>query len=239
MIVVMFALPQESSDFRRTLQATHRKTAAGVMIGNCGPQEVAVAHSGVGTAAAGKIARAVLAAHQPQLVICTGFAGGLDPRLKVGDLVVATNHSSSMLVEESRSLLPAGSICGVLTTRQSAAESAGEKQRIATCTGAAAVDMETEAIADVCAAAAVPLLAVRAISDAAADPLPVPLERCYDLQRQRPRPLVLVSYLLRNPQRAAPFVRFVANLSRPRAALSSFLVAFIASHASEAGRPGS
>jgi hypothetical protein len=127
----------------------------------------------------------------------------------------------------------------VLTTRQSAAESAGEKQRIATCTGAAAVDMETEAIADVCAAAAVPLLAVRAISDAAADPLPVPLERCYDLQRQRPRPLALVSYLLRNPQRAAPFVRFVANLSRPRAALSSFLVAFIASHASEAGRPGS
>jgi nucleoside phosphorylase len=227
MIVVMFALPQESSNFRRALHETQPKLTGGVLIGRAGPEEVAVAHSGVGTAAAGKVVRAVLAEHRPSLVISSGFAGGLDPRLKLGDLVVATNYSSAGLVEEARSFLPAGSVCGVLTTSPTALESPEEKQRIAANTGASAVDMETEAIAAACMAAAVPLLAVRAISDAATDPLPVPLERCYDLARQRPRPLGLLAYLLRHPQHATPFLRFVANLTRPRAALARFLVEFI------------
>src|SRR4030095_9712648 len=75
--------------------------------------------------------------------------------------------------------------------------------------GAVCVDMGTGAIAAECARAGIPLLVIRAISDAAGDEIPVPLEVAWDLAVQRPRPVRLCAYLVRNPGRIGGFVRFV------------------------------
>jgi hypothetical protein len=73
---------------------------------------------------------------------------------------------------------------------------------------------------------------VRAISDGASDPLPVPLPAWYDLQAQRPRPAVLVGYLLTHPGAILPFIRFLRGLPAAQRALAEFLNAFLAEKAS-------
>src|SRR5438045_1900171 len=85
MTVVTFALPQESGDFRQAIRA------AG---GRLGGEEIRVVHLGVGPAAAAASAQRLLAEESPRMLICAGFAGGLDARVRTGDLVVADNFSA-------------------------------------------------------------------------------------------------------------------------------------------------
>ena len=85
MTVVTFALPQESGNFRQAIRE------AG---GRLGGEEIRIAHLGVGPEAAGSSIRRLLAAEIPRVLICAGFAGGLDARVRTGDLVVADNFSA-------------------------------------------------------------------------------------------------------------------------------------------------
>lgn len=80
----------------------------------------------------------------PQLVIAAGFCGALAPQLKVGDLVTSRILTVDRLVSD-----PA------------------EKRRLAGEYDADAVDMESAAIAEVCAAKRVEFRSVRAVSDTA------------------------------------------------------------------------
>ncbi len=220
MTVVTFALPQESGDFRQALRA------AG---GRFGGEEIHVEHLGVGPAAAAMNIRRLLAGERPRILICAGFAGGLDARVRTGDLVVADNFSAPDLRARAQAL--AGEMphrfFGSLVTRELPVESADAKAALALETGSLAVDMETAAVAEACQGAGVPLLAVRAISDGAAVPLPVPFAHWFDLRRQRPRPWALLNYLARHPHRIGPFARFVRGLAPARHALADFLVRFL------------
>lgn len=190
-----------------------------------------VAHLGVGPVAAAREARSLLSgAGKPRLLISTGFAGGLDPQLRVGDLVVARNFSSPDVCARAEAL--AGSMSlrltfGTLVTRDTAIESTADKLALARETGALAVDMETAAVHEACVSAGVPMLALRAISDEATTPLPVPFDDWFDLERQRPRPWSLVKYLARHPQKILPFCRFVRGLAPARRAMADFLMGFL------------
>jgi adenosylhomocysteine nucleosidase len=220
MIVVTFALPQESGEFRRVLRA------AG---GRLGGEEIRIAHLGVGPVAAARGIRKLLSEETPRMLICTGFAGGLDARVHVGDVVIADNFSTPHLCaraqaipgEEPRRFL------GGLVSCAAAVETVAAKTTLALETGALAVDMETAAVAEACQAAGVPLLAVRTISDGLATPLPVPFAEWFDQERQRPRPWGLVKYLLRHPGSIGPFARFVRGLAPARRALAEFLIRFL------------
>ena len=232
MIAVTFALPQESQDFRHALR---HAGAVGpgrgrFLLGNVGNEKVLLAHTGVGPAAAAAGVAALLAFHRPRLLLSTGFAGGLDPRLASGDLLVATNFSAPALVAQSRALLAGDPRAhfGALTSQPHPAESVAEKAALARATGALGVDMETTAIADACARAGVPLLSVRAVSDPALDPLPVPFAEWFDLAAQRPRPRALVRYLAHHRAQVGPFVRFVRGLTPARQAFTRFAIRFIA-----------
>lgn len=230
MIVVTFALPQESRDFRHLLRHASAVEPGRSLLGNVGAEEVRLAHTGVGPAAAAEHVAALLAAHRPRLLLSTGFAGGLDPRLATGDLLIATNVSTPALVARSRALLAddVRAHFGALTSQPRPAESAAEKAALARASGALGVDMETAAIAAACARAGVPLLAVRAISDPAREPLPVPFAEWFDLAAQRPRPLALVRYLAHHRAQIRPFVRFVRGLTPAREAFTRFITRFIA-----------
>jgi adenosylhomocysteine nucleosidase len=214
MIVVTFALPQESREFRRSLRA-----AGGQFKG----EDVCVVHLGVGPASA-KRRIAPLMAEAPHLVVCAGFAGALDPRLRTGDLVIAENFSTPHLLPPPPAT-PCGHLfVGPLVTQSSPVETAAAKRELGRESGALAVDMETASVAEACRAADVPLLAVRVISDDFSTPLPVPYAEWFDAARQRPQPGQLLCYLLRHPGSIGPFLTFLRGLRRARHNLSGFLL---------------
>lgn len=213
MIVITFAIPDESRDIRRAMHGIGR--LEDWTVGKLGAAEVLLAHTGVGHEAARASVARVLARRQPRCVIAAGFAGALDPSLRVGDVIVAENFTTPALLACCR--FPHR--LGALTSQPHPVESAAAKRSLAAATGALAVDMETAAIAAECTRAGVPLLAVRAISDAAAEPLPVPFAEWFDMTRQHPRPLRLLRHLARHPSAIGPFVSFLRGLPRARAAL--------------------
>ena len=208
MIAVTFALPQESRDFIHEMH--HSGPAGEFLLGNLGVEEIVVAHTGVGRAAAEKTVRALLGAYRPRKLFAAGFAGALDPQLKVGDVVERD-----------------------VVTRDEPAETPAAKAQLAHETGARAVDMETSAIAAVCAEAGVPMRIVRAISDTAQAPLPIPFAESYDLAAQHPRPLAVLRYVLDRPQSAIALGLFIRDLAKARASLTRRLLELCEDRASD------
>ncbi len=189
-----------------------------------------MAHLGIGPAAAALSIERLLARKIPRMLICAGFAGGLDARVRVGDLVVADNFSAPELRIRAQALTgeKPPRFFGALVTRDRPVETVASKVALAHETGALAVDMETAAVADACRAAAVPLLAVRAISDSVTTALPVPFEVWFDPARQCPRRWRLLGHLLRHPERVSPFANFLRGLAPARRSLTDFLTRFLA-----------
>ncbi|MEX2300617.1 MAG: hypothetical protein WD733_06755 [Bryobacterales bacterium] len=100
-------------------------------------------------------------------VVSTGFAGGLDPGLRVGDVFLAeTVLEFSAGVEYSVKLpeCAESSAHGRLVTVDSVAQDAAAKARLREM-GADAVDMEAAALAKAAQARRLPFYCVRAISD--------------------------------------------------------------------------
>ncbi|HSI11106.1 MAG TPA: hypothetical protein VK961_03640 [Chthoniobacter sp.] len=213
LIYVTFALPEESQDFRKAIREGLRT-------------KVRVEHFGVGPAMAADRVKHLLAGPTPRLLICAGFAGGLDPKLQTGDLVVAENLSTPEALARARAVAVPTTrfVFGSIVSRALPVESIADKAALFRETGALAVDMESEAVAAACRAAGVPLLVVRTISDPAGDALPVPFADWFDVAGQRPRIAGLLKYLATHPGRILPFARFVRGLAPARRALTRFLI---------------
>jgi adenosylhomocysteine nucleosidase len=225
-IVLSFALPEESSGIVRHLAGATRSGAAAlpVIAGAFAGRKVVVVHSGMGRASANARLGSFLESHSPSLWIASGFGGALAPDLKIGDIVAARNFSDDALLDAIAGL-PARS--GTLITSARVLQTAVEKQDLARHTGGIAVDMETSAIRRLCAARGIPMLALRAISDTASEDLPIPAEVWFDFVRQRPRPLALLLHLALHPVRIAPFIRFVRGINHARSRLTDFLLAVL------------
>lgn len=115
---------------------------------------------GIGGEAARRATEAVIALYAPELVQSVGFAGGLDPNLKVGDIFLPSRVIDAR--DGSSLEMPAG--CGVLVSADSVA-GAKQKAKLAKSYGAQAVDMEAAAVARGAQARGVGFTAVKAISD--------------------------------------------------------------------------
>ncbi len=141
-----------------------------------------LAVSGVGAAAAARGARALVEAGATALA-SFGTAGGLDPRLCAGTLLLpvtvvaadgrgfptapAWRHRVRMALAPQQPLSDA-----LLLTSVDAIATVQGKAAAFRTTGAAAVDMESAAVAEIAAECRLPFLAVRAIVDTAEDVLP-------------------------------------------------------------------
>ena len=130
--------------------------------------------------------------YQPILALTCGFAGGLNPDLKPGEVVFELTdrrgelHEPQMEIESGArrarpsensllrgKLLAAGAKPAKFFCADRIAVTAVEKKTLRAETGADAVEMESAAICAVCAERGIPCATVRVISDPAGEDLPL------------------------------------------------------------------
>jgi len=226
MIAITFALAAESSDFVSLLEKPTRNSREGVesVRGGLHGKSVAVIHTGVGRKICCKRMEIVLRRERFEYLISAGFAGALEKELRIGDLLVAENYSSAQLLRSPRLDLPnEGFFLGKLLTVPGMIESNAERERLATGTGAVAVDMETEFIAEACADHELPLLSVRAISDTPSEPFPAPARVLFDLEQQKTNFARLAFYLVTHPGAFSRLNAFRERVTIARKALTGTL----------------
>jgi hopanoid-associated phosphorylase len=141
-----------------------------------------LAVSGIGRAAAEAAARSLVEAGVSAL-ITFGMAGGLDPALKPGSVVLPGEvispegkHYVACRSWRERVAAAVSPLCtvteGNLLTSAYAIDTPAEKAAAFHRTGAAAADMESSAVAEVAAQHNLPFIAARVIVDTASDRLP-------------------------------------------------------------------
>jgi adenosylhomocysteine nucleosidase len=126
---------------------------------------------GIGAEAARRATEAVIALYQPELVRSVGFAGALDPTLKVGEIF----SPSRVIDARDGSSVETGTGCGVLVSAATVV-GAEQKAKLAKAYGAHVVDMEAAAVARGAQARGVRFMAVKAISDESNFAMP-PMDR--------------------------------------------------------------
>jgi adenosylhomocysteine nucleosidase len=122
--------------------------------------QIVVVCGGIGAEAARRATEAVFAVYHPELILSVGFAGALDPTLKVGDIFAPSRVLDAR--DGSRAEIAGGH--GVLVSA-SAVVGMEAKKKLAESYGAQAVDMEAAAVARGAQARGVSFMAVKAISD--------------------------------------------------------------------------
>ena len=140
-----------------------------------------LAVSGMGADLAAPAARRLVEAGASAL-LSFGLAGGLDPALRAGRVVlpgevisrdgVRMQTSSEWRRQLRRAIADLEPVAGTLLSSAEPVATVEDKALLFRETGAAAVDMESLAIAQVAAAHDLPFMAVRVIVDGAADALP-------------------------------------------------------------------
>jgi adenosylhomocysteine nucleosidase len=176
-LLICFALKEEATPFR--------KIAAGTV---AAAQAASILITGIGRRNAEKSVREFLATNLPELVLTCGFAGGLNPDLKPGEVVFETANaplapSLSPLGGERESartgeglfskLSAAGAKPAKFFCADRIATTVAEKKQLHAETGADAVEMESAAIHAVCRERGIPCATVRVISDTANEDLPL------------------------------------------------------------------
>jgi adenosylhomocysteine nucleosidase len=175
-----------------------------------------VAVTGMGNSAAAEGSRALIEAGATALA-SWGMAGGLDPTLDAGAILLPTEvirsdgqrFSTAQAWRDRLScavaaLAPVRS--GTLLTTSRAVGTVADKAELFRTTGAAAVDMESAAVGEVAAGHQIPFIAVRVVVDSAADVLPRAVTEAADheghLQIWR-----LIGALALAPNELAPLIR--------------------------------
>lgn len=151
--LVCFAIKEEARPFQKLVERRN---------------DVSILITGIGKANAEKSVRGFLQHNSPHQVFTCGFAGGLDPQLKIGDVVFLT-------VDErlDKAFVEAGARPASFYCTPSVATTAAEKAELRRTTGADAVEMESEVIQGICRERNIPCATVRAISDATHEDMPL------------------------------------------------------------------
>ena len=208
MIAAVFALEFESAVFRARQKEAARMRMATWHLGAMGDR------------AADALDRR-LTVERPRLVISAGFAGALQPGIAVADMVLGKNYSEPGLVEALK--LSSAWHIGDLRTEPAIIEKAADKRRLGEETGCLAGDMETAHLWRICVTKGIPMLAVRCISDALEDDMPVPAATLVNPESFRPDPLGLFKHLITNPASVPGFNALLKNAKKAQEALAAGL----------------
>jgi adenosylhomocysteine nucleosidase len=176
---IVAALPMEVGYLVDSLRRVRKYHSASMPVieGEHDGKIVAIAIGGMGRVAARRAAEVLLDGHRPSWLISAGFAGALSPALGRNDLAVPEEvidpegHRFPVVRPES---LGSGvrHVAGRLLTVDRLILGSAEKSELHNAAQADLVDMESSAVAALCAERLVRFLAVRIVSDDARTDLP-------------------------------------------------------------------
>jgi adenosylhomocysteine nucleosidase len=138
--------------------------------GRLGEHETLLAANGVGWERASAATERAMAWFNPDAALSTGFCGALDPKLQIGEVVVADCVACSGASHPARPVTtdrPHSS--GSLISTDHVVTTAGEKSALWKKSGAVAVEMEAGAIARLCSERRLPFYCIRAVTDLAGE----------------------------------------------------------------------
>lgn len=170
------------------------------------------------------LARRLAAMPRPERILSFGVAGGLDPALPSGALLLA----SALMAPEgpytpdaawtAQLAAATGARPMVLAGCDTLIASAAEKAALRARTGAAAVDMESAVVARYCASLGMPFAVLRAVGDTAHEALPPAAAHGLD-EDGNPAPWRVLRALLRRPQDLPGLIRLARRTGTALAAL--------------------
>ena len=183
-IFILGALREEINLIRKLMNVKEQLKAghADVWVGSWEGVSIVLVRTGMGKNCALSALKEVLSITVPALVLSIGYAGGLDLRLKVGDLVVAdkvleidpaatfsksylVNPQQTDLFERLTSQKKIMTYRGTLLTVNQVISDSSAKKELGSSHKALAVDMETSSLIAHCIEKKIPFVSVRAISD--------------------------------------------------------------------------
>lgn len=240
-IAVITAMPGEYRAVAESLG-----TAAAAQVGtlragrfSLAGHEFLLVESGMGFHNAARAAEMLIRDARPDLLISAGFCGGIDPDLQAGDVVVAEEIiivSGGGFEAVPVSLSPAGRDFVACQAAEGNRVAGGtfvttstvtSKSRLAamlpdSCPKPVA-EMESGAVAIAAAENGIPLLAIRAVSDCAAEELEFSLEEFCDPDLRRIRVGKVLLTVLRRPRIILQLVRLSRSSRRAAEGLTAAL----------------
>jgi uridine phosphorylase len=166
--LVCFALNEEAAPFRKMVEEIPEVS---ILITGIGRKNAETSlREFLAGGASVPASRLVSSLAPPDLVLTCGFAGGLNPDLKLGEVIFELSTLNSQL---STRFLASGAKPVKFFCADRIATTVAEKKKLRDEIGADAVEMESAAIHTVCAERGIPCATVRVISDIANEDLPL------------------------------------------------------------------
>jgi adenosylhomocysteine nucleosidase len=125
--------------------------------------------TGIGRSNAAKSIREAISLVEPERVITAGFAGGLNPSLKLGTVVYEQDYDAGFAAD----LEELGAVAAKFYCHKRVATTAQEKRELWQSSGADVVEMESSVIRNICRERKIPSATIRVISDDAGQDLPL------------------------------------------------------------------
>ena len=205
-----YALSVESAPLEAMLKKKHTEDwhCCQLTFGRVGDLRVVVARTGAGRKKAAKSVRRVLNRLRPNVAYSVGFAGALNPKLErfqILDPVYPMNFPQTNIIDVSTSSDDKQS-WGLYTTDHVVAK-LSEKSELFEKYGMDAVDMETDAVAEVCYDCGVELRCIRIISDDAKEELPPDIENILNQNSVPEQWGAALGALFRKPSRAVDLIK--------------------------------
>jgi nucleoside phosphorylase len=160
---------------------------------------------------------------QLEAVVSTGYCGGLDPTLKIGDIVVATQ----VLDSATQELFPCGELDhplrGTVLSQDRIAINIEEKAQLFRQTGACAIEMESAGVALRAKRAGLPFYCIKVVSDTATESFAFDLNQMRTTEGRLARGKIIVHALVR-PNLVPGLFRLKRRTGEVAQALGEFLV---------------
>jgi adenosylhomocysteine nucleosidase len=232
-VAFVFSLGIESGCLEDLLQGaiTVRGSGFRVLEGGLRGRRVALILAGAGQKNARHAAEILVDGHRPACVVSAGFGGGLATKLRRNDIVVADRllnaNGHDLPVELPPGLLAAttqpGVHRGTLLTTDRVVRMPSERKALFDRTGALAVDMETFAVAEVCAARHVAFSSIRVVNDTADETLPPDVEHLLVQKTNAARLGAALGAVCRRPSSAKDMYQLRENALLASGRLAKFL----------------
>jgi len=181
--------------------------------------------NGAGPALSGKAVREAAQRTEIRALVSTGFCGGLDPGLAVGDVVIGDNVLDGSSGQQYRAAIPAGPAAakiGLILSMDRVAVTVEEKAALQRSTGACCIEMEAAAVARLASELNVPFYCIRVVSDSATCDLGLDFNAFRDGEGRFSVTRIAVA-AIRRPQYLRPLLELDRNCRKAAANLGEFL----------------